>query len=219
MSARFSRAPVTAASRYVLALAMVLLSSASVALCVPELTARDVFWRLPATVFEGTVDGLSERDKYELLTRGFTEHWVIRAATPDTLELESLRDKDVSVLLRLFRNSETTVAAIGTDSGPVCITELWRLGSRSRATPMLAPPEPHLLDFFTPGKRIPPGLTASMPFCVRQEGLEVRPLFWTSTGVADVKPDNAVFYVWDGDHFSKRIIPLPRSPFPGPSGE
>lgn len=179
-----------------------------------EPTARAVMWRLPTTIFENTPEGLSESEKYELLVQGATEHWVIRASTPDMLELEALPDGDSSVLLRLFRGDGYTVAAIGTDTGPVCTTELWTLNAQGGAEPMDAPDEPDILDFFAPGTRIPPDVTASLPFCVRPTGLEVRPLFWTSIGLAHVMVDNAVFYVWTGTRFSKRVVKLSRQPSP-----
>ena len=190
------------------ALAALLGWGASSVLLAGEPDARAVFWRLPATIFENTVPGLSEREKNELLARGATEHWVIRRSSPDLLEMAENPDDETTVLLRVFRGPGYALAAIGTDSGPVCSTELWYLDARGGAEPVDTPPEPHILDFFAPGTRIPPDVTASLPFCVRPEGLEVRPLFWTGTGLAHVPVDNAVFYVWTGTRFSKRIVSL-----------
>lgn len=170
--------------------------------------ARELFWRLPATIFENTVPGLSESEKAELLTQGATEHWVVRRSSPDMLEITESPGAETTVLVRVFRAPGYVLAAIGTDSGPVCSTELWRLDARGGAEPVDTPPEPDILDFFAPGARIPPDVTASMPFCVRPGGLEVCPLFWTSTGLAHVPVDNAVFYVWTGTRFSKRIVSL-----------
>lgn len=180
--------------------------------------ARSVFWRLPTTIFENTVPGLSESEKYELLVQGATEHWVIRSSTPDVLEIIEAPAGDSTVLLRLFRGDGYVLAAIGTDSGPVCSTELWRLDARGGAEPVDPPPEPDILDFFAPGTRIPPDVTASLPFCVRPEGLEVRPLFWTSIGLAHVPVDNAVFYVWTGSRFGKRVVALRPPVAPPASG-
>lgn len=177
-------------------------------------SARSVLWRLPTTIFENTPEGLSENEKYELLVQGATEHWAICTSSPDMLELKALPDGDSSVLLRLFRGEGYTVAAIGTDTGPVCSIELWRLDVKGGAEPMDVPDEPDILDFFAPGTRIPPDVTASLPFCVRPDGLEVRPLFWTSIGLAHVMVDNAVFYLWTGTRFSKRVVRLPRPPSP-----
>ena len=196
------------------ALATLLAWGASSLLGAGEPGARAVFWRLPTTIFENTVPGLSENEKYELLVQGATEHWVIRHSSHDVLEIAEAPDGDSTVLLRLFRGNGYVLAAIGTDSGPVCSTELWRLDARGGAEPAASPPEPNILDFFAPGTRIPPDVTASLPFCVRPEGLAVRPLFWTSIGLAHVPVDNAVFYVWTGTRFSKRIVELrpPKEP-------
>ncbi len=196
------------------ALATLLAWGASSLLWAGEPGARAVFWRLPTTIFENTVPGLSENEKYELLVQGATEHWAIRHSSHDVLEIAEAPDGDSTVLLRLFRGNGYVLAAIGTDSGPVCSTELWRLDARGGAEPAASPPEPNILDFFAPGTRIPPDVTASLPFCVRPEGLEVRPLFWTSIGLAHVPVDNAVFYVWTGTRFSKRIVELrpPKEP-------
>lgn len=173
-----------------------------------ELSARAAFWHLPSTIFENTVPGLSESEKDELLIQGVTEHWVIRRSSFDVLEIAESPDAEAEVLVRVFRGQGYALVAIGTDSGPVCSTELWRLDARGGAKPVDTPPEPDILDFFAPDTRIPPDVTASLPFCVRPEGLEVRPLFWTSTGLAHVPVDNAVFYVWTGSRFSKRIVSL-----------
>lgn len=176
-----------------------------------SVTARSIFWRLPTTIFENTVQGLSEEEKYELFTLGGSQNWVVRKATRDTIELKSRPDEDSTVILTLFRQpgSPRLVAAIGTDTGSMCATELWSVDSTGRASPMATPPDPSLYDFFNPGTPIPADVTASLPFCVHPAGLEVRPLFWTSTGVAHVMVDNAVFYLWTDAHFSKRIVPLP----------
>lgn len=179
--------------------------------------ARAVFWRLPTTIFENTVPGLSESEKYELLVQGATEHWAIRHSSHDVLEISEVPDGEATVLLRVFRGNGYVLAAVGTDSGPVCSTELWRLDAGGGAEPVDTPPEPNILDFFAPGTRIPPDVTASLPFCVRPEGLEVRPLFWTSIGLAHVPVDNAVFYVWTGTRFSKRVVSL--RPPEGPEAE
>lgn len=179
-------------------------------------TARSVFWLLPATIFESTPDGLDPEEKDELLVHGKSGHWVVLESTPDLLEIASRPRGESTVLVRLFRRREDPglMVAVGTDSGPVCAAELWDVDARGRATPAEPPAEPDLLDFFAPGTRVPPDVTASLPLCVTEEGLRVRPLFWTSTGLAHVMVDNAVFYVWTGSRFSKRIVPLP--PYPSP---
>lgn len=200
------------------ALATLLVWGASSLLWADGPGARSVFWRLPTTIFDNTVPGLSESEKYELLVQGATDHWAIRHSSHDTLEIAEVPGGDATVLLRLFRGQGYLLAAIGTDSGPVCSTELWRLDARGGAEPVDTPPEPDILDFFAPGTRIPPDVTASLPFCVRPEGLEVRPLFWTSIGLAHVPVDNAVFYVWTGAKFSKRIVEL-RPPRSAPAPE
>ena len=117
------------------ALATLLAWGASSLLWAGEPGARAVFWRLPTTIFENTVPGLSENEKYELLVQGATEHWAIRHSSHDVLEIAEAPDGDSTVLLRLFRGNGYVLAAIGTDSGPVCSTELWRLDARGGAVP------------------------------------------------------------------------------------
>jgi hypothetical protein len=177
-----------------------------------ELSARAVFLRLPVTIFENTGPGFSEDEKYELLDTGATKNWLIRTSTPDTLELHSA-DGEFRVSLCLFRSERGTVAVMGTDVGPVCVTELWRMDSRRGASPMSPPFDPDILDFFDADEFIPPDVKVAMTYCVRPEGLAVRPIFWTPVGMSDVQPDNAVFYLWAGGRFSKRVVPLRKHVF------
>ena len=172
--------------------------------------ARQAFLRLPATILENLGEGLSDQGKYELLTRGSSGNWLIRSSTPDLLELESLSDPDSRVMLCLYHGESSQAVAVGTDFGLFCLTELWRLYDKRGAAPMDMPREPHISEFFSRDRSIPADLSVSMTFCARPEGLEVKPQFWSPTGRARLRPDNAVFFIWTGKRFSKRIVPLYR---------
>lgn len=181
---------------------------------VHPLRARQVFQHLPPTIFENTAEGLTVEEKYQLVTQGAGGAWVIRESGPDILRVESLGDSATVVLLCLFRNNNQVIAAIGTDVGAMCTLELWNVELTGGLTPISTPPEPDIRDFFAPGTRLPAGITASFPFCVSPEGLEVRALFWTSNGLAHVPVDNDVDYVWQNGRFRKRITPIVPYDFP-----
>ena len=170
-----------------------------------HLSARKIFLRLPTSFFENTGSSLSEGEKYLLIANGSAGPWVIRTSMPDMLELESFEDGS-RVSLCLFRGEPGAVAALGADMGPVCITELWKVDDSGGLSPRAMPPEVHLMDFFTKGKRIPADISVTTTFCVHPQGLEVRPQFWSPVGEALLQPDNAVFYIWTGRRFSKRIV-------------
>ena len=45
------------------------------------MTARGIFSMLPVSIFENTVEGLSEADKQRLLTEGHSDFWEIAGET------------------------------------------------------------------------------------------------------------------------------------------
>lgn len=176
------------------------------------ISALEVFRLLPSTIFENTIEGLTWREKEDLLDWGYSENWQIRQNLPDQLTLESTAlhtsEAHSVVSLCLYRGRGQVVAAMGTESGPICITELWKFIAESGARPMPTPADPHITDFFRSDTVIPRDVKVSLTFCARPEGLEVYPLFWSPIGLSVVQPDNAVFYVWNGSRFSKRIVPI-----------
>ncbi len=183
-----------------------------------EITVRAAFRRLPAAFLENAMDRLTDEAKDELLAFGVTRDWAIQREDPDSLDIAPRRDDASPVVFRLFRGDGYTLAAIGTDTGPICVSELWSLTGRGEPLPLDMPPDPHIFDFFRRDARIPPELTINVTFCVRPDGLEARPLFWTPIGKADVAPDNTVIYQWTGARFSKRLEPLKKgAPQPEPA--
>ncbi len=170
------------------------------------LSTLEAFARITLNFFENTMEGLDEEQKNELLIWGRTSTWQIKEVGTEHMVVESLLAPENKVLVQLFSAEHSLVLAIGTDTGPLCAMELWLLDEHGRVVPYPQPEEPSLFDFFQDKRYIPPDASASMFFCVRRGGLEAVPLFWTSTGIASVPVQNAVYYVWDGTHFSPRIL-------------
>lgn len=173
-------------------------------------TALEVFRQMPSTIFENTAEGLSEEEKLQLTEQGESSYWAIVTDAPDTLVMASLPFLESKVTVRLFLNTDQKggLAVVGTTSGVACAVEVWRLESGGRLVPADGPEEPPVTDFFAPGTVQPETLDPSIMLCLGAENLEARPLFWTATGLADIKPDNTVDFIWNGEAFEKRIRPL-----------
>lgn len=171
-------------------------------------TALDVFRQMPATIFENTAEGLTEDEKLQLTEQGESHYWAIVTDTPDRLVVASLPFLESRVAVHLFLNdSNTGVAVVGTNSGAACTIEVWRLETGGRLVPAAGPDEPPASDFFVQGNSLPEGIDPSIMLCLGDANLEARPLFWTETGLADIKPDNTVDFIWNGRTFEKRIRP------------
>ncbi len=169
-------------------------------------TALDVFRQMPATIFENTAEGLTEDEKLQLTEQGESHYWAIVTDTPDRLVIASLPFLESRVAVHLFLNDGSTgVAVVGTNSGAACTIEVWRLETGGRLVPAAGPDEPPVSDFFVKGNPLPEGIDPSIMLCLGDTNLEARPLFWTATGLADIKPDNTVDFMWNGNAFEKRI--------------
>ncbi len=173
-----------------------------------DFTAEEVFLRLPAALLDNLGEGLNDYEKFEILSTGRAGAWALRSSFRDSLELDLLSDPETTVALCLYRGERGLVVAMGTDFGPLCLTELWRMEKGAGPASLDPPRDPSLRDFFQRDRRISADISVSMTFCVRPEGLEVKPQFWSPSGRASLRPDNAVFYIWTGTRFSKRIVPL-----------
>lgn len=173
-----------------------------------EVTARDVFGRLPVTIFESTPEGLSDSEKRELLETGSTEFWEIAGEAPDFMIFVSLPFRDRAVGLRIFRNSTdgSTHAAIGTLDDPVCSLELWRLDPYGRLIPVDTPQEPEIGEFFEKKHKLPRNIHYSVLVCLGAGGLKAVPIFWNRRGMTPVKPDNEISYHWTGEEFSQKVM-------------
>ncbi|MDR2695383.1 MAG: hypothetical protein LBC79_03270 [Deltaproteobacteria bacterium] len=171
------------------------------------IAALEIFRLLPATIFENTLEGLSEDEKERLLEYGKSEYWILLPDSRDSLEMVSLPFGDTRVFLHAYReDGGGTRALTGSRSAELCTLELWRM-SEGHFAPFDAPPEPPVADFFARGNKKPKDVQASILFCLDGEGLEAQAVFWKRQGRAHVPVDNEVRYVWNGRHFEKRIRP------------
>ena len=149
------------------------------------LTARQAFALIPTEIFENTrFPAEDNRD-------------TLRFASADGLP---------DVCLRMFRSERGSVAAFRTeDDDGVCISELWYISSGGHAAPLPLPPEPDIGDFFRPDRDLPGRLSSSCTYCVFDKGLEVLPSFTSDGFPCELDPDNAVYYLWNGHTFVKRV--------------
>ncbi|HJD98099.1 hypothetical protein [Mailhella massiliensis] len=170
------------------------------------LNARQAFALIPTEIFENTHSSLNDEEKEQLAAQGISAHWLMTESEKDVLRLESV-DGLSKVCLRLFRSEQGAVAAFRTeDDAGECISELWFISSGGHAAPLPLPPEPAGSEFFRPGREDLPGrLSASCTFCVFDMGLEALPSFTSDGMPCDLKTDNAVYYLWNGKRFIKKI--------------
>jgi hypothetical protein len=172
-----------------------------------HVAALEIFRLLPATIFENTLEGLSEDDKERLLDYGKSAYWILLPDSRDSLELVSLPFGDTRVFLHAYReDGGGTLALTGSRSEGICTLELWRM-SEGRFDPFDTPPEPPVTDFFARGNKMPKNVQASILFCLDGQGLEAQAVFWNRQGRAHVPVDNEVRYEWNGRQFEKRIRP------------
>lgn len=169
------------------------------------LTARQAFALIPTEIFENTRFPISEEEKDQLADQGVSEYWNMAEDSRDTLRISSAAGlPDVS--LHMFRSERGAVAAFRTeDDDGVCISELWFISSGGHAAPLPLPPEPDTDDFFQPGRPLPGRLSSSCTYCVFDKGLEVLPSFTSDGFPCAILPDNAVYYLWNGRTFIKKI--------------
>ena len=167
----------------------------------------EIFRLLPATIFDNTLEGLSEDEKERLLDYGKSEYWILMPDNQDRLELISLPFGDTRVFMHAYReDGGGTLALAGSRSEEICTLELWRM-RRGHFTPVDTPPEPPVTDFFAKGNKMPRDVQASILFCLDDRGLEAQAVFWNRQGRAHVPVDTEVRYEWNGRHFEKQIRP------------
>ena len=174
-------------------------------------SARDVFSRLPESIFENTPEGMDAAEKQELLERGDTDFWEVTADTEHIFEVTALPFRGVAVRLHVFHydDKDEILAAIGTSGAPVCTMELWKEDVNGRLVPVDPPVEPSVEDFFAAAPQVSgQGVKPAVFMCVGSMGLEASTVFWNDAGMLTVPPDNAVRYRWDGKNFQKYIVPL-----------
>lgn len=170
-----------------------------------RLSARQAFALIPTEIFENTSLPLSDEEKIHLAEQGVSAHWSLAEDDTDTLRFVPV-DGSAEVSLRLFRSKRGAVAAFRTeDDDGVCLSELWFISSGGHAAPLPLPPEPDPEDFFRPDRDLPGRLSSSCTYCVFDKGLEVLPSFSSDGFPCSLEPDNAVYYLWNGRRFIKRI--------------
>lgn len=169
------------------------------------LSARQAFALIPTEIFENTRSPLNEQEKALLADQGVSAHWNIAEDSRDVLRFVSA-DGFPGVCLRMFRSKRGAVAAFRTeDDDGFCISELWFISSRGHAAPLPLPPEPDTGDFFRSDRDLPGRLSSSCTYCVFDKGLEVLPSFTSDGFPCSLDPDNAVYYLWNGHTFIKKI--------------
>ncbi|WP_294484265.1 hypothetical protein [uncultured Mailhella sp.] len=169
------------------------------------LSARQAFALIPTEIFENTCAPLTEDERELLADQGVNAHWSIAEDSPDALRFSSA-DGFPDVCLRLFRSERGAVAAFRTeDDDGVCISELWYISAKGHAAPLPLPPEPPVDDFFRPERDLPGRLSSSCTYCVFDRGLEVLPSFASDGVPCTLNPDNAVYYLWNGRTFVKKV--------------
>lgn len=173
------------------------------------LSAMEIFSRLPSTIFEDTPEGLSEDEKNLLIERGECAYWLVASESADRIVFLSRPFGETKVTLQVFRGGEHGfVAALGTSGSPMCALELWAPDNAGGGlVPIGTPPDPPLSDFFPKGYRLPRDASPARLFCLADDGLESRPLFWGSEGLLHIQPAYDVHYVWENGQFIKRLRP------------
>lgn len=175
-----------------------------------EPTVRELFSRLPVTIFENTPEGLSEEEKQELVDKGDSPFWLLEQESPDRLILLSRPFGETRVLVRVFRGGPGKfVVMLGTSGMPVCALELWTQDETGGLVPMQTPDDPDVQTFFRPATELPAEASPAVLFCARDTGLEAHPLFWGANGLVDAKPHFRVEYLWKDGGFVKNVTPLP----------
>lgn len=174
----------------------------------PMLSARQAFALIPTEIFENTRAPLNEEEKDQLASQGVSARWTLAEDDGDSLRFASV-DGFPDVSLRLFRSKRGAVAAFRTeDDDGVCISELWFISASGHAAPLPPPPEPDPEEFFQPDRDLPGRLSSSCTYCVFDKGLEVLPSFSSDGFPCLLDPDNAIYYVWNGKTFIKKIKDL-----------
>ena len=173
-------------------------------------TAREIFAKMPESIFESTAEGLDDKDKQDLLNCGRSEFWEIIQETPDAMVFSNLPFGEKTMGLRLFRNEidGSTFIAAGTMDDPVCTIEFWKNDAFGRLVPVDGPDEPAISDFLKKGRKLPRNAQATILVCLDIGGVVARPVFWNKRGMLDIPLDNAVNFKWENGKFEKEITPI-----------
>ena len=127
----------------------------------------------------------------------------------DRLVLVSRPFGETRVGLRVFRGGDRLLAALGTDGGAMCALELWQEDATGGFVPANPPDDPQLSDFLASGQRLAADVSPAFMFCLEDDGLDVRPLFWGPAGLVDVPVGKSVRYIWKSGAFEKTVSGKP----------
>ena len=116
---------------------------------------------------------------------------------------------ETRVGLRVFRGGDRLLAALGTDGGAMCALELWQEDATGGFVPANPPDDPQLSDFLASGQRLAADVSPAFMFCLEDDGLDVRPLFWGPAGLVDVPVAKSVRYIWKSGAFEKTVSGKP----------
>ena len=153
--------------------------------------------------------GLSEDEKLRLIEQGASEFWEVERFDADRLVLVSRPFGETRVGLRVFRGGDRLLAALGTDGGAMCALELWQEDATGGFVPANPPDDPQLSDFLASGQRLAADVSPAFMFCLEDDGLDVRPLFWGPAGLVDVPVAKSVRYIWKSGAFEKTVSGKP----------
>lgn len=173
---------------------------------------------LPTSIFDNTDDPISQDALDLLLTRGYTENWIVVENTRDSLRLVAAGDSPGEIQALVLRSDSRGLIILSARADDSCATELWTYNARGGLVPYADPPDPATEEYFDPAKKLPRGLFSSCHMCLEADMLEAVPQFWNAAGPTKLSPDKRIFYLWTGEEFVKKVSPasdvrpLPVSP-------
>ena len=182
--------------------------------------AVDLMRMLPTSIFDNTPEPISQDGLDLLLTRGYTDTWVVVENKQDSLRMTAMGDSPGEVQMQVLRVAPRSIIILGARTNDTCAVELWEYKARGGLVPYAGPQDPSASEFFIPPPSLPRGLFFSYSLCLESGMLEAVPRFWNPSGPVDLAPTNRIFYIWNGEDFVKRVVPVADagisslSPFP-----
>ena len=173
-----------------------------------EKPAADLMRLLPPSIFDNTSEPITQDGLDLLLTRGYLETWVVVENKRDFLRMIATGDSPGEVQMQVLRVAPRSIIILGARTGDACAAELWEYRAGGGLVPYAGPPDPSAAEFFDPAKSPPRGLISSYSLCLEAGMLEAVPRFWDLSGPVSATPNNRVFYIWNGEDFVKRVVPV-----------
>ena len=167
--------------------------------------AEKLMRMLPTSIFDNTTEPLSQDSLELLLSRGYSNSWIVVENNQDRLRILATGDSSAEVQMQVLRTAPNGIIILGARTNDSCATELWSYNARGWLMPYSGPQEPSPQDFFAPEKYLPRGLVYSCRLCLERGMLEAVPWFRNASG-SDITPDNRIFYIWNGKDFIKRVL-------------